>query len=186
MINFNGLYNKEFFGENLKVENHFSDKKLHFKIIENGTILPHKQLVGVDGVGFGGIIDSQGNYVAESFLNPKNDGAYTPHGEVERNPATVIYLGMFVNIWGHSITDNIKRLWFLHSDVYKNYFKNCPIVYNKMWFGIVPQFARVLEILGVDLNRLYQIERPIQFQNIILPDESFLYVENNPRGGGGY
>ncbi len=184
MVNFNGLYNKEIFGDKLNQGNYFPDKKLHFKIIENGTILPHKQLIGVDGVGFGGIIDSRGNFVEESFLNPNADGAYTPYGEVEHYPGTVIYLGMFVNIWGHSLTDNLKRVWFLQSDVYRKYFKNCPIVYNKMWYGIVPQFARILEILGVDLIHLYQIERPMQFQNVILPDESTFYVTDKPGGGG--
>lgn len=61
MINYDGLYNKDFFGNKLN-ETHFSDKKLHFQIIKDGTILLHVDVEGVSG-GFGGIIDGKGNFV---------------------------------------------------------------------------------------------------------------------------
>lgn len=31
-----------------------------------------------------------------------------------------IYLGNFINIWGHCITDNLKRLWFLKTSIGKD------------------------------------------------------------------
>ena len=36
MVNYDGLYNKEFYSDKLK-RNHFSDKILGFRVIENGT-----------------------------------------------------------------------------------------------------------------------------------------------------
>lgn len=39
-----------------------------------------------------------------------NDKSRIVTGSTEDD--TVIYIGMLVNVWGHHLTDNIKRLWF--------------------------------------------------------------------------
>lgn len=136
MNNLDYLYNKnaaqEFFDKD-----YFVDKKLHFKIIERGTVLPHKHMY-INGKwtwGFGGIVDSKNNFVKDSFVKDTVGEAYTPNEEVQQYPATVIYLGLFYNVWGHIITDNIRRLWFLKSEVFNKYFNNCPIVYVS-WGGV--------------------------------------------------
>lgn len=77
---------------------------------------------------------------------------------------------MLVNIWGHCLTDNIKRLWFFLSGTYKKYFKNCRIVYIPMWHGIIPNFARLLEITGFDVNSLQPVNEPTRFKEIVIPD----------------
>lgn len=178
MTNLDYLYDKaaaqKFFGKN-----HFADKKLHFKIIERGTILPHKHLF-VNGNwtwGFGGIVDRRGEFVKNSFVHEGTGAAYTPTEDVQHSPATVIYLGLFYPVWGHCLTDNLRRLWFLKSNVFKSYFKNCPLVYLS-WGGVTVEhqksFCRMLEILEIDVKRLQPITHPVQFENIILPDESFM------------
>ena len=86
---------------------------------------------------------------------------------------------MFHSTWGHVITDNIRRLWFLKSDDFKTYFKNCPLVYllctKRGIFDIksYQNFRRLLEILEIDVDSLQLIEQPTQFDKIILPGESF-------------
>ena len=181
MVNYDGLYNKEFYGDKL-TENHFSDKKLHFKIIENGTILPYKPLT-VNGIwtwGLGGVVDNKGNYFESSFVRAEGGAAYTPAEKVPYSHATVIYLGMFDNCWGHCITDDLKFIWFLKSNSYKKYFKNCPIVFNPMrWGGGIPNFFKLLKILEVDTEKLIPMTKPIQFSQIILPDESVFFSEEN-------
>lgn len=138
MTNIDHLYNS---AATQKVfdKNYFADKKLHFKIIERGTILPHKHMY-INGQwtwGFGGIVDSKNNFVKSSFVGENSDeAAYTPTEEVQHNPATVIYLGLLYPVWGHVITDNIRRLWFFRSEVFKTYFKNCSIVYIPWGEGV--------------------------------------------------
>ena len=88
---------------------------------------------------------------------------------------------MFYNVWGHVITDNIRRLWFLNNDVFRNEFKNCPIVYIPWSEGYytldrMPDAMRLLEILGVDLDRVRPITHPTRFDKIILFDEAFVYT----------
>ena len=179
MVNYDGLYNKDFFGDKLKPKNHFVERKIHFKIIEDATILPHKNLP--DSVGLGGIVDSKGNFIEESFIHPGTNEIYTPYEKVEVASEPVIYFGMLVNIWGHCLTDNIKRLWFFFSNSYNKYFKKYPIVYVPMWYGIIPNFAKLLEVMGFNVNNLRPITKPTKFPLVIMPDASLF-----PDGGGGY
>ena len=170
MTNYDSLYKKNYYGEKL-FENHFSKKELGFQIIENGTILPYKPLE--NSVGLGGIVDVEGNFIKESFIHRGAGNSYTPDRKVKYSPKTVIYLGMLVHVWGHCLTDNIKRVWFLKSNFFKENFKNCQIVYVKAGVGIIPNFARLLKILGVEVEDFLEIENPTRFKKIILPDESF-------------
>ncbi|MBQ3443269.1 MAG: DUF563 domain-containing protein [Selenomonadaceae bacterium] len=87
---------------------------------------------------------------------------------------------MFYHVWGHVITDNIRRLWFLNNDVFRNEFKNCPIVYIPWFSGSrpidsMPDARRLLEILGVDFNRLRPITQPTRFDKIIMFDDSYVF-----------
>ncbi len=170
MNNYDGLYDKNIFGANL-VQNHFSDKKIHFRILERATILPHRALDNTNG--FGGIVDEKGNFIEGSAVHRGTCGAYTPNEPVQQSPLTVVYIGMFVHIWGHSLTDGLSRLWFLRSEVYQKYFRHCPLVFNPMWGGILPNFTKLLQILEVDTSKMMMVNHPIQCQTIILPDESW-------------
>ena len=178
MTNIDYLYNKDAV-KNVFDKNYFIDRALHFKMIESGTILPDKVMY-VNGQwtwGFGGIVDNRNEFIPSSFVAEGSGGAYTPREEIARSPATVIYMGLFYPVWGHAITDNIRRMWFLKSEIFKTYFKNCPIVYIP-WGGMFPierqkNFKRFLEILEIDISRFQPIYHPVQFENIILPDGSF-------------
>ena len=136
MVNYDFLYNKEYYGAELQ-KNHFYDKKLHFRIIENATVLPFINAPGASG--FGGIVDSKFNFIEGTDLHAGHGGAYTPDGEVKYINTPVIYMGMFFHCWGHCITDNIKRVWFLKTETYKKNFKNYPIIWSPMtkWGGAV-------------------------------------------------
>ena len=178
MTNLDYLYNKDA-ASDIFGKNHFIDSKLHFKIIERGTILPHKNIYVNGGWtwGFGGIVNARNEFVENSFVHKGAGGAYTPTENVQYSPATAVYLGLFYPVWGHCITDNIRRLWFLKSNIFKTYFKNCQLVYipwaGQFSFEYMQNFKRLLEILEVDTNNLVPVYHPVQFENIIVPDDSF-------------
>ena len=137
MTNIDYLYNKDA-AKDVFNKNYFVDKKLHFQIIERGTILPHKHMY-VNGQwtwGFGGIVDNKNNYISSSFTMSGGGAAYTPTEEIQHSAETVVYLGLFFPVWGHAIGDNIRRLWFLKSRVFKGYFKNCKLVYIPWGGGV--------------------------------------------------
>lgn len=87
-------------------------------------------------------------------------------------------------IWGHCLTDNIRRIWFLKSEFMKQ-FKNCPIVYiafDGQNLENQQNFRRLLEILELDVNGIQEIKQPTHFKRIILPDESFIAFNHGPVG----
>ena len=188
MVNLDYLYNpaaaKKNFGKK-----HFADKKLGFRVIENGMILPYKKTIDgktdKTGWGFGGIVDSEGEFIKSSHVFSGAGKYYKPlPAAIIHSSQTVIYLGMFHSTWGHVITDNIRRLWFLKSEDFKNNFKKLPLVYllctkNEVFtLESYKNFRRMLEILEVDVDNLQPITQPTQFDKIILPDESF-YLESS-------
>lgn len=82
LVNLDYLYNPETAKPSFD-KNYFIDKKLGFRTIENGMILPHKHIVrneektrGTDGAG--GIINSNGEFIPESFIRYGRGSAYTP------------------------------------------------------------------------------------------------------------
>ncbi len=81
MVNFDYLYNPAA-AKSLFNRNYFVDKKLGFQVIENGTILPYKKMIDdkstKDGWGFGGILDSSGNFIKSSHVQDGAGESYTP------------------------------------------------------------------------------------------------------------
>ena len=182
MTNLDYLYNPDAAKD--ICDNHFVDKKLSFQVIERGTILPnhYKQINGKTSDIFGGIVDGKGEYIRGSHVYHSIGSAYTPAEKVEYVPMTVVYLGLLCGVWGHAITDSLRRLWFLKDESFLSNFKNCPLVYitygGEDVFSQVPNFKRLPEILELDIGKWKRIDRPVQFENIILPDESF-FGEND-------
>ena len=173
MVKCDYLYHPETFMESANL-NYLIDKKLSFRIIENGVVVPNRYLQCTKGNG--GIFDDRGKYITESYVHHGMQDMYTPNEEPEYIPMPVIYYGMLADIWGHCVTDNIKRIWFFKTATYRNYFKNLPIVctsYGGVGAVRLKNFFKLLNILGLDPNRLIFVTKPTKFQNIILPDESF-------------
>ena len=179
MVNYDGLYNKNFYGDKLN-EDHFSTQKLHFRIIENATVLPFKLIP--ETAGFGGIVDEKGNYIKTSFFNASAGDAYTPNEKVTEFLTPAIYLGMFADVWGHCLTDNLQRIWFLKSETYKKNFKKFPVVFTLRGGGqALINFTKLLKILDVDIDNFYPVAFPAKFKYIILPDGAFFWNEKISR-----
>ncbi|MBR4904273.1 MAG: DUF563 domain-containing protein, partial [Selenomonadaceae bacterium] len=178
MVNTDYLYNPDGLKDVLN-KNYFLDIKLGFQVIENGMILPHKDMrvPGKWNFGLVGIVDSKGEFIRSTSVHYGTGGAYNPPPEsIQHRAETAVFLFMLYPTWGHCITDNIRRLWFLKSEIFKSEFKNCPLVYiswGKQNLEALQDFKRLLEILEVDVDRLQEITQPTRFEKIILPDESF-------------
>ena len=179
MVNYDGLYNKEYFGDKL-VENRLSERRLNFQIVEKGTILPFRY-IDINGrlMAMGGVLDSFGNFIENTSVHEGIGGSYNTGEKISERPETVIFLGTFNHVWGHCLTDHVKRIWFLESEVYKKYFFDCDIVCGIMGGGIITNFVKLLKIVGVDVQKLKLITRPTKFKNVILPDPSF-YGKSSP------
>lgn len=163
--------------------NCFVDKQLGFKVVERGAIVPFVPVVenGRRILEFGGVVDGNGRFIQSSVGRFGANDLYTPTEKIDYVPATVIYLGLFYPIWGHFITEGLRYFWFLSSETFKRSFKDCPLVYvpyEKKWYlERMKNFRQPAELLGADMNNLVPLDRPVRFENVIMPDESFFTAE---------
>lgn len=161
----------------------FVDKQLGFRIVERGAIVPFVPVVekGRRILEFGGVVDGNGRFIQSSVGRFGANDLYTPKEKIDYVPATVIYLGLFYPIWGHFITEGLRYFWFLSSETFKRRFKDCPLVYVpyecKWYLERMKNFRQTAELSGVDMNNLVPLERPVRFENVIMPDESFFTAE---------
>ena len=82
----------------------------------------------------------------------------------------VIYIGNFKNHWGHFITDEISKIYYL----LKNENSNLPIVYCAKE-DLKGNYLEFFELLGIDTKRLIRIEKPTQFKKVFIPEESYKF-----------
>ncbi len=182
MTNLNGLCNPAA-AQNIFDKNHFAAKKLGYKVIERGAIVPFVPVVenGKRILEFGGLIDGNYRFVQSSVGKFGAGDFYTPTEKIRYVPATVVYLGLFYPIWGHFITEGLRYFWFLSSENFKQNFADCPLAYVpyecKWYFERMENFRRLAEFAAVDTDKLVPFVHPVRFENVILPDESFFAAE---------
>ena len=156
----------------------FSEKKLGFAILKNATLLPHRILE--NGMWGGGVVDQDGNYIQNSAVHNCSGAGYlfdTPSQKIDK----AIYLGMFNGVWGHCITDNIRRAWFLQSDEYAEY-RDYKLVYVPIeGFHMHENFRKLLDYLGIREDRLVSVTEVTECEELILPDESFFTEDGDIR-----
>lgn len=180
MTDYKYLYNKDYYGNELYVR-HLKEKILDYQEIEGGYILPFKRLG--DGRLGGGVLDSDKKFIAESGLHRGKGCAYTIDGSnIECLDEEVVFLGTWERVWGHCITDNLRRLWVFDDNAFMEKYKNYQFVYanfdNK---EIGRNFSELLDIIGVDRKKMLQITKVSKFKKIVIPDECFWNEEDGTR-----
>lgn len=86
-----------------------------------------------------------------------------------------IYLGEWLGIWGHCITDNLKKLWAV--DYFKNSSanKDYKLCVAKPFKGDYPNnFKLILAKIGIDFNEILFIDQPTSIENLVIPDDSIV------------
>lgn len=163
--------------ENL--EKLFSPSLLDVKVYDNAIILPHK-IVDCGNTMGGGIVTESGNHI--SVIDVGESPYYYEQEEVNGDEGCVIYLGMFHTVWGHCITDDLKKIWFLSSPEYYKLQKNQNVRLAYTGFdGFGPtgrfndNFKELLKMIGVDFETLERIEEPTRFNRIYVPSDSLIY-----------
>lgn len=154
-----------------------SDEVLSCHEISNGILLPYKG--DMNGKTSGGVVESDGGYVDLSGLHENHGCGYsvTSNGIVKKGK-NAIYLGVWFPIWGHCITDNIKKLWFLKTPEAQQLINGgADLVYIVMMndrFKLPKSFIDLLQCLKIDISQLKQITSPTQYDSIYIPDNSLI------------
>lgn len=96
--------------------------------------------------------------------------------EIESCEEDVLYIGMFMPPWGHYFTDNIKHLWPLVAEKCSNdKFHDMPVVFIFEQTNIPDNFYQMLELIGIERQRLRRISKPTRFNSVVVPDQCFFY-----------
>lgn len=91
----------------------------------------------------------------------------------EKNVA--IYLGYFVTSWGHVLTDGFKKLWFMRTDLCKEFLKEgAKLVFVTTGArDILSANKRMIELLGYSPDQMVNIKQPTLFDTVYCPDDCF-------------
>ncbi len=160
-------------------QNFYEDHELQCVQYENAIILPWKEAITPTGEYAleGGVVDSDKKFILQSGFNNSCDVYEFNDEEIEEViNEEVIFIGSFVNMWGHFITDCLKHLWYLNSPSYnslKN--KNLKLVYinTKPLSG---SYSELIKSLNIDISNCYHIRKITQYKKIHIPDNSFFHV----------
>ena len=172
------LYSETYYARDL-ARNCFSDRELGVSRYRDAYLLPTRSGLADEG----GVLDADGNYLAATGLHRGLGGKYPFSArEVSRSAETVIYIGMLCPIWGHCVTDHLRRLWFFFTEEYKKKYAGCRVVYLPMKnFSFTGSFAELLSILGIPYETFQPVTRITQFREVILPDECFFVTKEGYR-----
>ena len=151
-------------------------------VYENAYLLP---LVKTDpnmanGRFSGGVVDSEKKFVAGILRNRKQASNWDcktsydfEEADAEVRDETVIFGGVIINHFGHLLFDSLVRFW---------YFCEKPSSAEKVVFLSIPdqKFAgeKLFELAGLPRDRYEFIERPTQFRQVIVPEQSAYFAES--------
>lgn len=152
---------------------HICDVDLHVNAIANAIILPG------DNAARGGVL-SNGKLLAQSPYLKDTNGVYEfDETDVVNSDEEVVYIGMWLDVWGHCLTDNLKHLWFLSHPEY-DYLKKHKWVYSQIWSETLCESHNMWKLLrkwGVNTRNVIRIEKPTRYKRVYLADESFIAIK---------
>lgn len=166
---------------------HLRNSKLKAGLYSNGYILPYNPL-GTPCLG--GVTLGDCRYVKDSTWTEWDD--LKAYGFVKESAEyvdrTAIYIGVMMSIFGHTITDNLKKLWFLQSEEGKRLLEgDTDILYiTYMAQTLPPQVFEILQYAGVDIKRLKLIDEPTKYRAVYVPENSMISKEIRKNVGEKY
>ena len=179
MINYDFLYDRSHYKNDINID-HLVETELSWTTYDEAIVQPFKR--GYSDV-TGGLLDKAGNYIDGSGLH-KGMGFKYEYDEtaVEYRDETAILLGVWPDIWGHWLTDNIRRLWVLKNKEFMARYGHLKFIYIPYFNNrICKNASELLEMLGGDKVKLVSINKPVKYKKIILPDECFFSMPDGDR-----
>lgn len=170
--------NREFY-YNLCNKKYIKSKKLTALTVSNGIVVPPKNPRYYKGeteglFGTGGVVDDKYNYVTISAQLAKNMNARISSIEkfdekYDIVHEKVIYMNFFIKQWGHYLIDVIGRLWYALKNIDIKIVYTC---YQGEINKIEGNYLELLELMGIDKNRIILINKPTKFDEVIVPEMS--------------
>ena len=151
---------------------HSFDTSLSFRLFNNAMVAPYYEW----NHSIGCVIDENGEVVKDSeCLEWKENAGYYQLDTAESEHKKVIFLGFLLTVFGHSYTDNLRKLWFLDTEEYKAMTEQgYELVYTTGWNRPIPKnVADVFQLAGIDITQARHITTLTRFDEVIIPDNCF-------------
>lgn len=186
MVHYNMSYLSKFGKENFSglTESRRITGNLSVASYKNGGILPSlRKNILVYEYG-GGVVDAQGSFVSGTGLHEP------PCVVGDAYPATyrysdqiVIYIGFLLFEWGNTITDSLKKLWFLHTEQGRQLLRDgAQVVYVTFENKPLKEYQiELFRLAGFDANSWKQITSPLRFREVLIPGNSFITTAEDRR-----
>lgn len=171
---YNSKWIKEY--ENLENTNFESKDDLKFDFLDNGIVLPCKQIYKNEEAG--GLIDRFGNFRTETEIRGYFGDKYDyDKNTLQYSDETIFLIPIIYKQWGHFLVDNISWLWSL--SLYKSY-GYTKIGYTGRYYqdGIQGNYLEVLNLLGIKQDDLIYINEPTQFKRVYFSERAFGVWDN--------
>lgn len=155
------------------LQSHRFEKKLGFRIFRNAYVAPYYNW----DKSIGCVIDENGKVVKDSeCLEWKENECYYQLEKSVCEHKTVVFLGFILTGFGHSYTDDLRKLWFLETDECKTLLsKGADLVYTTSWNQPLPKHVvDMLGLAGYDITHACHIKDLTQFDEVYIPDNSFI------------
>lgn len=160
---------------------HFLPQRLVCHHYPHATILPYKQH---DHRFLGGVIDQKGFFLQNSRFDERQGGKYSTDQVVQSEERVVFIAGLIMPAWGHTFTDDLKYLWWLQTEEYKELARTCHVklaFIRSFHIGQLKTFRLFLDLLRIDSNHLIEINKPTVFKEVYLPDPSLVTANDRSK-----
>lgn len=152
---------------------HRFEKKLGYRVFRDAYVAPYFDW----DLSIGCVIDENGKAVKDSeCLEWKESERYYQLGKSVCKHKKVVFLGFILTGFGHSYTDDLRKLWFLETNECKTLLsEGAGLVYTTSWNRPLPkQVIEMLGLAGYDIARADHIKVLTRFDEVYIPDNSII------------
>lgn len=150
----------------------FSNIQLNCLCYNNAYVLPHQ------GKDVAGVVTQDFHFLPSTGLDGNEQRKYDgENAKIENSVA--IYLGCFHWVWGHYLTDNIKRFWFLYTEEGKQLISHgAKIVFTCVCNReLTENGLKLMQMADVNPSSFQLIKVPTQFKKLYIPDPSIIHTD---------
>lgn len=157
--------------------NHFLEEEIGCSCLDNSFVLPY-----VSGKGEGCVVDKNGVFQENTTLNSSfSEGGYKfEEKEVKYINKNAIFIGTIYSVFGHVITDDLKKIWFLNTEKAKRLLADGADIVYLSWHGqdLKPYVGHILSLAGVPFENAICIDCITKYNRVFIPDNSLVSNDN--------
>ena len=154
--------------QNSKID-YFLDEEISYNVVEGGVIC-YEPITGVHNSCFGGVYDSDGNFVAGHTREAKTKTRRVKEMPLPSKIAycaeTVVYGGFFFEQFGHYIIEFLARLWY----VIQFKWGGKVVVLNSEQGTL---FVDFFLMAGIERENIVVLKNATRFDAVIVPDQGW-------------